>query len=212
MNDSFWEVCFNEAWESYKHGSVPIGAVVIDDHRNLISRGRNRVNEEGSSYQDKIICRHKLAHAEINALLQFSHHDHPDIRTYTIYSTLEPCPLCFGAIVMSNVRNINIAAKDRYAGSTNIYEHNDYIKSKPINITYASFKYEILSIALNTDYALRNWSFANQVVNDWSKDCPLGTTVGIKLYQTNVLQNAKNIDLDIKDVQVLVNESLQDYK
>ena len=110
--DKPWQVCFELGWKSFTKGSIPIGAVVVNESVEIISQGRSMQyeNEGETGY----IFRHKLSHAELNALLQFSEFDHPNIRKYTLYTTTEPCPLCFGALVMANIRNLKFV--DRYAG------------------------------------------------------------------------------------------------
>jgi hypothetical protein len=40
-----WRACAEEAWEAYRRGSLPIGAVVTDALGNVLSRGRNRIHE-----------------------------------------------------------------------------------------------------------------------------------------------------------------------
>lgn len=89
-------------------GSVPIGAALADEDGNVIAQGRSMQFEKQGTHGQVVWS--KLSHAELNALLQVSAHDHPNIRSYTLYTTMEPCPLCTGALVMSNVRNVCYAA------------------------------------------------------------------------------------------------------
>ena len=67
---------------------------------------------------EPVIYGSSLVHAEINAIVQLKRKEHPNIRSYTQYSTTEPCILCFGAIVMGNIRHFKFAARDRHAGAT----------------------------------------------------------------------------------------------
>jgi tRNA(adenine34) deaminase len=57
------------AWEAYRAGSLPIGAVVADMDGRLLSSGRNRIHER--SGPPGAVHGRKLAHAELNALLSF---------------------------------------------------------------------------------------------------------------------------------------------
>ncbi len=77
------------------------------------------------------ICGHKLAHAEINALLAVSL-PHDEFRQLAIYTTMEPCPLCMGAIYMAGVRRIYYACRDSYAGSIDMLGSTPYLSRKPI--------------------------------------------------------------------------------
>lgn len=109
--DKPWQVCFELGWKSFKKGSIPIGAVVVNENGEVISQGRSlQYENEGENGQ---VFRHKLSHDELNALLKVSEFNHPRIRNYILYTTTEPCPLCFGALVMANVRNLRYAARVR---------------------------------------------------------------------------------------------------
>lgn len=99
----------------------------------IIAKGRSLLYENKGEVGE--IVRHKLAHAELNAILKVSEFDYPNIRKFSLYSTTEPCPLCFGALVMANIRDLKFAVRDRYAGGTKLNEKSEYIASKKINIT-----------------------------------------------------------------------------
>src|SRR5215212_4445037 len=90
-----WRACLELAWEAYQAGSLPIGAVVADAEGEVISRGRNRIHER--SGEDGYLFGHKLAHAELNALVTLDN-DAYDPAECTLYTTTEPCPLCEGAL------------------------------------------------------------------------------------------------------------------
>src|SRR3712207_9038209 len=66
---------------------------------NVLSRGRNKIHER--SGEGGTLFGHKLAHAEVNALLKLDYHRH-DPRACTLYTTTEPCPLCVGALRMAS--------------------------------------------------------------------------------------------------------------
>lgn len=44
-----WQVAFEMAWESYKNGTIPIGAVITDVEGNIVSKGRNRIRDRKGS-------------------------------------------------------------------------------------------------------------------------------------------------------------------
>ena len=95
------------AREAAAEGEVPVGAVIVRDGR-IIATGRNR----------REVGRHALAHAEIEAI---------DgacralggwrLSGCTLYVTLEPCPMCAGAIINARVDRVVYAAEDPKAGS-----------------------------------------------------------------------------------------------
>lgn len=90
-----------------EEGEVPVGAVVVCDGE-IVGRGRNR-REKGKN---------ALAHAEIEAINEAC-------RTLggwrlwkcDLYVTLEPCPMCTGAIINSRIRRLIYGADDLKAGS-----------------------------------------------------------------------------------------------
>ncbi len=95
-----WRECVDLAWEAHVAGSLPIAAVVVDSEGSVVARGRNRLNLEvarpphvpGTPY----IAGVPLAHAEVNALLEYGYRRPGEPRP-TLYTTMEPCPLCMGA-------------------------------------------------------------------------------------------------------------------
>ena len=102
-----WQECFELGWKSLKNGSIPIGAVITNEHGEVISRGRSLQYEVKGDLGE--IFHHKISHAELNAIIKVSEFEHPNIRKYTLYTTTEPCPLCFGATVMANIRKLKFA-------------------------------------------------------------------------------------------------------
>ncbi|HOQ76499.1 MAG TPA: nucleoside deaminase [Thermoclostridium sp.] len=201
-----WQVCFDLEWESFKKGSVPIGAVITDERGYIISKGRNMIFEDGGGPGD--VARHKIAHAELNAIMRVSEFDYPDIRKFTIYSTFEPCPMCFGAIVMANIRNIRFAARDRLAGGTILNGATDYIRSKNISITGPFEKMEEVQIALHTAFeVMRNPNY-ERLLNAWKLDCPAGVETGMRLAQDGVIKDMIDGDKTASDVFDLVSDYL----
>ncbi len=125
-----WQAAFSEGWDAYCAGSLPIGAVIINRKRKLIARGRNRI---GESYGiNKYISGNSLAHAELNALMQIK--DDLSGQEVQLYTTVEPCPLCVGAIRMMHVGQVTFAARDPWAGSTDLFESHSYIKRQWLKV------------------------------------------------------------------------------
>jgi tRNA(adenine34) deaminase len=107
-----WHEVFHLMWEAYQTGTVPVGAVVVDEEGEILSRGRNRIFDATTDGQ---LGRSRLAHAEINALVGL-----PSYRTYedlTLYTALEPCHLCLSAAIAVRVGTVRYAAPDPYGGA-----------------------------------------------------------------------------------------------
>ena len=105
-----WQAAFYEGWNSFKNGSIPIGAVIADENDNIICTGRNRVSEitDGN---------HRIAHAETDCLLRLDTRKYPDVKNYTIYACMEPCPMCMGALLHCKIGGIVFGAFDERTGS-----------------------------------------------------------------------------------------------
>ncbi|HZW27947.1 MAG TPA: deaminase [Trueperaceae bacterium] len=126
-----WRECVDLAWEAHVAGSLPIAAVVVDHEGQVVARGRNRLSLEvaepphvpGTPY----IAGVPLAHAEVNALLDLGYR-RPGGARPTLYTTMEPCPLCMGAARMAGVGRVVFATRDAWAGCAVMAEVVPYLK------------------------------------------------------------------------------------
>jgi tRNA(adenine34) deaminase len=102
------DIALEEAGAALKHDDVPIGAVVVVDGR-LIARRHNEREHQGDP----------TAHAEVLALRDAcaAHGDGWRLEGATVYVTLEPCPMCAGALLAARVRRVVFATDDPKAGA-----------------------------------------------------------------------------------------------
>ena len=128
-----WPVVMAEAWAAYGAGSYPIGACIVDEAGEVLARGRNRLGEERQV--DGLISGHRLAHAEVNALLALPELSRDETLKLTLVSSTEPCPMCLGAMVMSRVRRLAYAAADPWAGHTDALKQTFYYRQTDIPMT-----------------------------------------------------------------------------
>lgn len=97
-----------EAAAAVAHGDVPIGAVVIDSAGVLVARAHNRREADGDP----------TAHAEVLALRDAGRQrGHWRLDDVTMVVTLEPCPMCAGALVNARVRRLVYGCHDDKAGA-----------------------------------------------------------------------------------------------
>lgn len=118
MEERFMARAVELAREAARAGEVPVGAVVAC-RGEIIGQGRNRREERRSV----------LGHAELDALEQAARTlgdwrmDQCDL-----YVTLEPCPMCAGALLNARIRSIHYGAKDARMGACgsvlNLFEEN----------------------------------------------------------------------------------------
>ena len=147
-----WRVPVEEAWSAYAAGTVPVGAAIVDPAGRVVARGRNRIFDDPVPGQ---IGRTRLAHAEVNAILGLPA-DGTDPRSLTLYTTAEPCPLCVGATVMSNIRAVRYASREPFAGSIGLLEANWYLRSKAIVVRGPEdASLEGVLMAIGTEFHLR---------------------------------------------------------
>lgn len=90
------------------HGDVPIGCVIVDADGSLLASGRNRRELDADP----------TAHAEVVALREAARRrGRWRLDGVSVYSTLEPCPMCAGALVNARIRRLVYAAPDPKAGA-----------------------------------------------------------------------------------------------
>ncbi len=135
-----WRAALEEAWTAYCEGSYAIGACIADEHGTVLARGRNRLGEArqvSGTGAGGFIAGHDLGHAEINALLDLQVKHHPECYGWTVYTTVEPCPQCAGAVAMSSIRGLSYAAPDPWAGAADILTDHRYVSRKGMRVSRA---------------------------------------------------------------------------
>jgi tRNA(adenine34) deaminase len=182
-----WQEAFALAWEAFCRGNVPVGCVIADGQGRIAAKGRNAIYDDESITP---LAGTNLAHAEIVALSQLKRGEH-ETGEYTLYTTLEPCPMCFGAIVMTGIRKVCYAARDGLAGSAVLTGATPYIASKQISVALEGSSLEVFQIALTTAFELRRQHPRQEVIlSCLSADCPEGVALGTRLFQEGFFSTA----------------------
>jgi len=191
---SAWQAAFEETWAAFLNGSYPIGAVSTDANGSIIARGRNHINDRDGLVGQQV-GGIQLAHAELNALLALPAQISPsELHTAHIYTTVEPCPLCVGAIYMSSIRNIHFASRDPYAGSIDILGNTQYMSRKPIRVEGPlNPDVDAVIMGLMTSYYLAmDDKFASSAVYiRWQKKSSRGVTFGERLANCGLLEKLR---------------------
>ncbi len=105
--DDPWQHCLDEAWASWQTGSLGIGSVIVDGSGAVVARGRNRIVEPRT--EPGVLAGTMIAHAEMNAMATLAP---GPVEQLTLYTTLEPCLMCAGTIVMTGIPRVRYAAPD----------------------------------------------------------------------------------------------------
>jgi len=107
-HEYYMSVAVSLALEAEAAGETPVGCVITDISGAVIGRGRNRREEKKSA----------IAHAELEAI-EDACNTLGDWRLNgcSLYVTLEPCPMCAGAVIMSRLDKLFFGTRDELTGS-----------------------------------------------------------------------------------------------
>lgn len=114
VHEKFMREALKEAKKAYQRGEVPVGAIAVFENK-IIARGHNQME----------LLHDPTAHAEMITITEAADHLHSQGGEYhrgslekvTFYVTLEPCPMCAGALVLSHCESLVFAAPDPKLGA-----------------------------------------------------------------------------------------------
>ena len=105
-HEKYMRMALELAAQAEGDGDVPVGCVIVKEDR-VIGRGRNRREERGDA----------TAHAEVEAIRDACARTGSwRLTDCTLYVTLEPCPMCAGAIINSRIHTLRYGTRDDKAG------------------------------------------------------------------------------------------------
>ena len=176
-----WQTAFEEAWEAFCTGSIPIGAAVFDENGDLILKDHNRT-------QLPETINRRIAHAEANILRQLDT-SRFDPKKLTLYTTMEPCPMCMGTAAVSNIRHLRSAAPDPHCGMIHLIESEPYFIGKALDYNFECGDPELVQLTLQSYYELRciEAGASRCVFDSFSEQCPEATEISARLYKNKVL-------------------------
>ena len=105
VKDKFLQAAIAEARLGLSEGGIPIGSVLVCDGA-IIGRGHNQRVQKGSV----------IHHAEMNCLEDAGRQRAAVYQRCTIYSTLSPCPMCSGAIILYRIPHVVIGENKTFLG------------------------------------------------------------------------------------------------
>ena len=134
--DQFLQAALEEARKSLQEGGIPIGSVLVHEGR-IIGRGHNCRVQTGSP----------IDHGEMNCLRNAGRLSAGVYRNCTIYSTLSPCPMCSGAIVLYKIPRVVVGENRTFLGA------EEYMRGNGIR---ADVVQDPACIALMTEFVRAN--------------------------------------------------------
>ncbi|WP_372998147.1 nucleoside deaminase [Sulfurimonas sp.] len=121
--DIFLEEAIKEAKKGLAEGGIPIGSVLVIDDK-IVGRGHNRRVQNSSA----------ILHAEMDCLENAGRLKANDYKKATIYSTLSPCDMCSGAILLYGIKRVIIGENTTFKGP------EEYVKSRGIEVVVVDNK------------------------------------------------------------------------
>jgi len=116
--DRFLEAAIKEAEKGLAEGGIPIGSVLVIDGE-IVGRGHNRRVQQGSA----------TLHAEIDCLENAGRIKAADYRRATLYSTLSPCDMCSGAVLLYGINKVVVGESRTFTGP------EVYLRSRGVKLT-----------------------------------------------------------------------------
>jgi len=117
LRDPFLVAAIEQARKSLQEGGIPIGAVLVHDGK-MIGRGHNCRVQSGSP----------IDHGEMNCLRNAGRLPASVYQNCTLYTTLSPCPMCSGAIVLYKIPQVVIGENRNFQGAEN------YLRSQGVKV------------------------------------------------------------------------------
>jgi tRNA(adenine34) deaminase len=107
--DEPWREAFRQAWDAFRTGNVPVGAVASTADGEIVHAARNRLTDTDGPPGE--VFGSSLAHAETNVLARLPFRRYGDL---VLTTTLEPCLQCAAAIRLGPVKTVRFAGRDLY--------------------------------------------------------------------------------------------------
>ena len=115
--DEFMRAALDEARKGLAEGGIPIGSILVLDGK-IIGRGHNQRVQQGSV----------IHHAEMNCLEKVGRQKASVYQRCVLYSTLSPCPMCSGAILLYGIPRVVVGENVTFQGP------EDYVRSRGVRV------------------------------------------------------------------------------
>ena len=185
-------LAFELAWQSVCAGSLGVGAVVTTTDGIVVSTGRNRLFETDPG--DDHLAGTSLAHAEMNALAKLRWGAH-QTEHLVLWTTLQPCVQCLGAIRLAPINEVRILAPDPlFRGVEAIRHVTDFVgRNWPEIIQDEVDEWSALSLLFPTHVA----AFFGAWLDGWRAQLPTTSALAESLVRTGELVELAATAVDV---------------
>ena len=118
MSDPLLDAAIEEARRGARDGGIPIGSVLVIDGV-IVGRGHNRRVQQGSA----------ILHAEMDCLESAGRRTAAEYQRATLYSTLSPCDMCSGAVLLYGIPRVVVGENRTFRGP------EEYVRSRGVELT-----------------------------------------------------------------------------
>ena len=146
MTDEFMQAAIAEAELGVAEGGIPIGSVIVHDGR-IIGRGHNRRVQNGSP----------ILHGEMDAFENAGRQSAQTYRECTLYTTLSPCSMCSGAILLYGIPRVIIGENRTFLGE------EDLLRSRGVHLTVLD---DARCVELMRDFIARSPQLWNEDIGE----------------------------------------------
>ncbi len=146
MTTKYLDAAIEQAKLGLQSGGIPIGSVLVVDGE-IVGRGHNRRVQNGSS----------ILHAEMDCLENAGRLTAADYKRSVLYSTLSPCDMCSGAVLMYKIPSVVIGENRTFQGP------EEYLRSRGVDLEIAD---NSECIQLMQDFIRDNPSLWNEDIGE----------------------------------------------
>ena len=143
MSDEFLDAAIEEAKKGLAERGIPIGSVLVIDGK-IVGRGHNQRVQKGSA----------VLHAEMDCLENAGRLKASEYRRATLYSTLSPCDMCSGTVLLYGIPKVVVGENRTFRGP------EDYVRSRGVDIVVVD----------NPECRLLMETFIKNHPNLWNED------------------------------------------
>ncbi|HZD23103.1 MAG TPA: nucleoside deaminase [Acidimicrobiia bacterium] len=146
MTETGLDIAVEEARQGLAEGGIPIGSAILIDSE-VVGRGHNRRIQNGSA----------ILHGEMDALENAGRLAASSYRRATIYTTLSPCDMCTGAILLYGIPHVVVGENRTFMGA------EDHLRERGVNVDVVD---DQRCVELMTDFIARNPKLWNEDIGE----------------------------------------------